>query len=56
MENRQNEIAQLKKEIAEARKELEQAWATYGRTDPKVLAVGDIFDKLMNEYHRLVGL
>ena len=52
----QYRIDQLKTEIAEARKELEQAWATSGATDLEVLAVGEIFDQLLNEYNRLVNL
>ena len=54
MENHQSEIDQLKREIAEARKELEQAWEVCGSTNPKVLAFGEVFDNLINEYSRLV--
>jgi hypothetical protein len=44
----------LKSEIAAARKALDEAWASSGRTDQTVLAAGDNFDRLINEYDRLV--
>jgi soluble cytochrome b562 len=50
----QYRINQLKTEIAEARKKLEQAWSVSGATDPEVLAFGEAFDKLINEYDRLI--
>jgi hypothetical protein len=50
----QYRINQLKTEIAEARKKLEQAWSVSGATDLEVLAFGEAFDKLINEYDRLI--
>lgn len=44
----------LKSEIAAARKALDEAWANSGRTDQTVLEAGDNFDRLINEYDRLV--
>jgi hypothetical protein len=44
----------LKSEIAAARKALDEAWACSGRTDQTVLEAGDNFDRLINEYDKLV--
>lgn len=44
----------LKSEIAAARKTLNDAWANSGKTDQSVLDAGDNFDRLINEYDRLV--
>jgi len=44
----------LKSKIAAARIELEQAWEKSGDTDQAVLAAGDKFDRLINEYGQLV--
>jgi hypothetical protein len=52
----QHQLNQLKTAIAEARRELEQTWAIRGNTDPEVLAAGEIFDRLMNEYDRLIKI
>lgn len=35
-----------------ARRKLEQAWEESGNTNPSVLAAGENFDRLMNEYER----
>ncbi|HBF39132.1 MAG TPA: sporulation protein Spo0E [Firmicutes bacterium] len=47
------DLNHLKNKISAARKKLQSAWAVSNRTDPSVLAAGDEFDKLMNEYLRL---
>ena len=44
----------LKSEIAAARKALNDAWAQSGNTDINVLEAGDHFDRLINEYDKLV--
>ena len=54
--NHQYRINQLKSEIEIARKKLEQTWAVSGKTDLTVLAAGEIFDQLLNEYERLVKI
>jgi hypothetical protein len=43
----------LKSEIAAARKSLDEAWASSGKTDQSVLEAGENFDRLINEYNRL---
>lgn len=53
--NHQYQINTLKNQIAAARKKLESAWETTGATDSSVLAAGDEFDALINEYRRLVS-
>ncbi|MCL6588460.1 MAG: aspartyl-phosphate phosphatase Spo0E family protein [Firmicutes bacterium] len=52
--NYQYQITMLKNQIAAARKKLESAWEATGATDSSVLAAGDEFDALINEYQRLV--
>jgi hypothetical protein len=44
----------LRIKISTARAALNQAWETYGEVNDFVLAAGDDFDRLMNEYRRLV--
>jgi uncharacterized tellurite resistance protein B-like protein len=44
----------LKSEIAAARKVLNEAWAQSGETTQTVLEAGDRFDRLINEYDKLV--
>lgn len=43
----------LQKKITDARITLNRAWEQYGETNDSVLAAGDDFDRLMNEYGRL---
>ena len=50
----QYQVNHLKNQIAAARKKLELAWENTGATDSSVLAAGDEFDALINEYRRLV--
>ena len=44
----------LRIKIAAARAALIQVWEKYGEFNEFVLAAGDHFDRLMNEYGRLV--
>lgn len=44
----------LKSEIDAARKALNEAWAKSGNTDEAVLEAGDKFDRLINEYDKLM--
>jgi hypothetical protein len=51
--NNDQDLNHLKKQISAARKKLQAAWDANNMTDPNVIAAGDEFDKLMNEYLRL---
>jgi len=44
----------LRIKIAAARDALNQAWEKYGEFNDFVLAAGERFDRLMNEYGRLI--
>jgi hypothetical protein len=52
--NNDQDLNHLKKQISIARKKLQAAWDENNMTDPNVIAAGDEFDKLMNEYLRLI--
>jgi hypothetical protein len=49
-----NELTSLKNKISTVRKKLMQAWEARETTDALVLATGEEFDALMNEYCHLV--
>jgi hypothetical protein len=51
--NNDQDLNHLKQQISAARKKLQAAWDENNMTDPNVIAAGDEFDKLMNEYSRL---
>lgn len=54
-DNLNDSLNSLRIKIAAARIALNQAWKQYGETNEFVLAIGDDFDRLMNEYGRLVN-
>lgn len=54
-DNLNDSLDSLRIKIAAARIALNQAWEKHGKTNEFVLAVGDDFDRLMNEYRRLVN-
>lgn len=48
------QLTSLKIKILLARRKLNRAWAKSERTDATVLAAGEEFDALVNEYSRLL--
>jgi len=48
-------LVNLKIKITTARKVLEQVWEKSGETNESVIAAADRFDRLLNEYRRMVG-
>jgi hypothetical protein len=54
-DNLNDSLDSLRIKIAAARIALNQAWNQYGETNERVLIAGDDFDRLMNEYGRLVN-
>jgi hypothetical protein len=54
IDNLNNSLDNLRMKIAAARIVLNQAWEQHGETNELVLAAGDDFDQLINEYGRLV--
>jgi hypothetical protein len=54
-DNFNDSLVSLRIKITAARIALNQAWEKYGETNELVLAAGDDFDRLMNEYGRLTN-
>lgn len=53
-DNFNESLDNLRVRIAAARSALNQAWEKYGETNEMVLASGDDFDRLINEYGQLI--
>lgn len=52
-DNFNDSLDSLRIKIIAARIALNRAWEQYGQTNEFVLAAGDDFDRLMNEYWRV---
>jgi adenylosuccinate lyase len=52
--SKEKELEALKKKVQESREKLVKLWEVKKKTDHDIIAVAEEFDKLLNQYNRLI--